>query len=65
MDNPTAALLAEIEEFMRSTGVPPSNFGVAALGDPNFVRHLQAGREPRFATASKVRAFMAAHQVSA
>ncbi len=60
MDNPTETLLAEISSFLDRTGTPPSVFGWDAVRDPNFVRSLRAGREPRFSTAKKVREFMAA-----
>lgn len=65
MDNPTTALLSDIELFLERAGMPPSNFGSAAIGDPNLIRHLRSGRELRFATIQRVRAFMAAHEVPA
>ena len=65
MSNPTVALLSDIELFLEQTGTLPTNFGIAAMGDPTFVRRLRAGRELRYLTLEKVRAFMAAHQVAA
>ncbi len=59
MDNPTAALLADVELFLERTGMPPSVFGSKAVSDPNFVRHLRTGREPRFGTGQRVREFIA------
>lgn len=59
--NPTSALLDEIDDFLATTGTAPTIFGRDAVGDPNLLRNLKAGRELRFATIAKVRAFMAAH----
>jgi hypothetical protein len=60
MDNPTAALLAEIECFLRKTGMAPSAFGDQAVRDPSLVNNLRDGRELRYRTALKVRDFMVA-----
>jgi hypothetical protein len=57
-DTPTAALLAEIEKFLRKTGMAPSAFGEKALSDPSLINNLRDGRELRFRTMQKVRAFM-------
>jgi len=58
MDPPTAALLAEIEKFLRKTGMAPSAFGGQALGDPSLINNLRDGRELRHRTLGRVRAFM-------
>ena len=52
-------LLSSIEKFLRRSGTPPTRFGREAMGDPRFVLDLRNGREPRPATASKVRAYLA------
>jgi hypothetical protein len=59
-DHPTATLLAEVERFLRKTGMAPSAFGDQALKDPSLVNNLRDGRELRHRTMLKVRAFMAA-----
>lgn len=62
MDNPAQTLLAEIDQFLDRTGIPPSSFGWQAVRDPNFVRNLRTGREPRFGTMQKVKDFIAQAQ---
>lgn len=60
MDQSSAhAFLAEIETFLQRAGMSPSGFGRAALGDPNFVRDLRAGRAPSLRLVDRARAFMA------
>ncbi len=59
--NPTTILLDEVNSFLERTGMAPARMGKDAIGDPNFVRHLRAGREPRFGTAQRVRDFIASH----
>jgi hypothetical protein len=54
-------LLRQIERHLRARRMTPTRFGREALGDPNFVFNLKAGREPRPATVRKVEAFMNAH----
>lgn len=68
LQNPTPVLLDDVNAFLDRSGMAPARFGKDAIGDPNFVRHLRAGREPRYGTAQRVRDFMAAQtseQVSA
>ncbi|HVL79575.1 MAG TPA: hypothetical protein VM346_09865 [Sphingomicrobium sp.] len=55
-------LIREIEKFLRRSDVPPTRFGRDALGDPRFVFDLRRGREPRSATAARVRAYLEALQ---
>ena len=60
MDNtPTAALLVEVERFLKKTGMAPTSFGGQALGDPSLVNNLRNGRELRYRTLMKVKSFMA------
>jgi homoserine dehydrogenase len=49
---------AEIERFLVDNDMPPTVFGQKALADPNFVFDLRAGRDVRFSTVEKIRAFM-------
>lgn len=58
---PTAALLADIEKFLKKTGMAPSAFGGQAVGDPSLINNLRDGRELRYRTTLKVRDFMANH----
>jgi hypothetical protein len=62
MRSPTETLLAEVERFLRKTGMAQTAFGDQALGDPNLVSNLRGGRELRYKTFLKVRAFMSAHE---
>lgn len=59
MSEPAKQLLAEIEDFLaRNPTMTKTGFGKFANGDPNLVFDLEAGREPRWATAQKIRAAM-------
>ena len=49
----------ELAAFLAATGITPSGFGRRALGDPNFVTELKAGRSPNLRTIARARAFMA------
>jgi len=48
------SFLAEIDAFLRRAGVTATAFGKAAVGDPNFVGDLRAGRMPGLRTVQKV-----------
>lgn len=56
-------LLEEIRAFCDARGMALTRFGTEALGDPNFVSQLVAGRECRRATLTRVRSFMAEHSL--
>jgi hypothetical protein len=58
MDHP-ADLLARVEAHLAQTKLAPSKFGLQAVGDPNFVRDLRQGREPRRRTVERVMAKLA------
>lgn len=61
-----SAFVAEIEAFLDANKMKPTQFGKAALGDPNFVRDLrEKGRAPSFKTADRVRAFIRSSQCPA
>lgn len=51
-------LLERIERHLKSRRMPPTRFGRAAVGDPNFVFNLRDGREPRSSTVSRVIAYL-------
>lgn len=52
-------LLAEIAAFCGRYGMGVSMFGLAAIGDPNFYRDLENGRECKPSTVRRVRDYMA------
>lgn len=51
-------LVRRVEHFLKASEMPASRFGREALGDPCFVADLRNGREPRAATAARVRAYL-------
>lgn len=50
--------LAEIDRFLTRTSMSASAFGRAAVGDPNFVGDLRAGRMPNLRLVAKVNDFI-------
>lgn len=60
----THSLIAEIEGFLKRTGMAESAFGRAAVNDWAFVRDLRAGRRVWPETEAKVRRFMATYRPS-
>ena len=54
-------LIRQIEVFLRETGMAWTRFGRLATHDPRFVQDLRNGRNPRPATASRVRQFIASY----
>lgn len=52
------ALKAEIERFLRITGMSATKFGMQAVNDPRFVFDLREGREPRSPTMRRAVEFM-------
>ena len=51
-----------LSAFLRRTGLRPTTFGMKALGDPNLIRQIRAGRSPSLRTADRVLDFMAAYE---
>lgn len=51
-------LLAEIEAFRDKVGLKPTQFGLLAANDGNFIRAIRMGRTPSLGTIAKVRRFM-------
>ena len=54
-----------VDAHLAATGTPPAVFGKEAIGDPNFVRDLRKGREPREMTRKRVQAFIDGRQAAA
>lgn len=54
-------LVATVDAHLKASGMAASRFGMEAVGDPNFVRDLRAGREPRSRVVGRVLAFIKAH----
>lgn len=52
-------LLAEIEAFLRDTGMNQTTFGLETVNNGKFVPDLRKGRDPKTATVDKVRRYMA------
>ncbi len=55
-------LLAEIEAFVKLTGISEITFGRHALSDPHFVRDLRNNRRLWPETVKKVRAHIKANK---
>lgn len=55
-------LVSEIENFRAANGMTKTGFGLWAKNDPNLIRDLEAGREPRWSTVSDIRKKMASAQ---
>jgi hypothetical protein len=51
-------LLNEINAFRTRIGMQRTRFGLEAVNDGHLLARLQSGRQPRFDTIAKVRAFM-------
>ena len=60
-----AALLGEINAFLRATGMTPTDFGIGAMNDGNFISRLRGGRTPTLTTLDRVRKFIKEHDVAA
>lgn len=58
----TDPILTKVNDFLAERGIAASAFGMQAVGDPNFVIDLRAGRELRRATRRKVELFMATYK---
>jgi hypothetical protein len=59
-DSEATVLLNDVEKFLKATRMPPTRFGRNAVGDPSFVFDLRDGRDPREATAARVRRYISA-----
>lgn len=54
--------LEEVEGFLKEAGMTATEFGRAAVHDPNLVRDLRKGRSPSLTLAERVHAFIASHK---
>lgn len=59
--DPRAALLEEITAYVATRGVTESTFGRMAVNDGKFVARVRAGGGITFATAARVREFIASN----
>ena len=58
------ALTQRIEAYLKESGLTESDFGRAAINDPNLVRQLREGREPRRRTRERIAAFLDANPLA-
>lgn len=58
-------ILDAIEAFLKRKQMPPTTFGKLAMGDPNFVIQLRAGREPRRRQRERAMDFMNSYRTEA
>ncbi len=49
---------ARIAAFLESTGMPPTAFGMRAVGDPNLMRQIAEGRSLSLRMADRILAFI-------
>ena len=54
----TAPILLEVERWLKRHDLTASQFGKAAIGDPNLVGDLRDGRQPSTRTNARIRAFI-------
>lgn len=57
--------LSDIENFLKRTGMRPTTFSKGAIGDPNFVSDIRAGRMPNLGLVKRVYDFIASQEESA
>ena len=51
--------LLRIDQYLRTTNMPPTKFGRLAVNDPRLVGDLKRGRHPGPAVVARIEAFMA------
>lgn len=51
-------LIADIEAFLERFAMPPTQFGLRAIGDAKLVSELKEGRDLRTSTVERIRNFM-------
>jgi 2,4-dienoyl-CoA reductase-like NADH-dependent reductase (Old Yellow Enzyme family) len=56
------SFLSTIEQFLDRHKMSASAFGRAAVGDPNFVGDLRAGRAPNLRLVERVNSYIAAQE---
>ncbi len=52
-------LCRRVEHFLRTSGLSATRFGRLAARDPNLVRNLRNGRQPRAALRRRIEAMLA------
>lgn len=57
--------VAEVEAFLRLSGLNATQFGKDALNDTRFVFMIRKGRSPSLKTVERVREFMAGYEKAA
>lgn len=65
MTTPAQTFLAEIEAFLKRSGMSATAFGRTALNDPNFVHDLRDGRMPNLGLVGRVHEFIRSQEASA
>lgn len=58
MRTPAESFLADIEAFLKRSGMSATAFGRDALRDPNFVHDVRAGRMPNLGVVGRVQDFI-------
>lgn len=58
-----ASFIADIDAFLKETGMSPTAFGKAAVNDACFVSDVRSGRMPGLRLVNTVYDFMAAKRV--
>lgn len=53
---------SRVGAFLASTGMPPTTFGMKAVGDPNLMRQIAAGRSVTLRTADRALALINRHE---
>jgi hypothetical protein len=51
-------LLADVERFLKRSGMPATNFGVEVMKDRHLVRRLRRGAKVTLPTADRIHAFI-------
>lgn len=58
------ALLSQIEEFCRASGMSVTRFGDQSIGDRGLIRRLRAGGSVTLPTADRIYKFIREHEPS-
>ncbi len=56
------ALLKEMDQFMRRTGIGPTRLGEESCGERGLIKRLQRGGDLTTETYDRIRAYMAARR---
>jgi 2,4-dienoyl-CoA reductase-like NADH-dependent reductase (Old Yellow Enzyme family) len=65
MRTPAQTFLAEIEAFLKRSGMSATAFGRNALNDPNFVHDVRDGRLPNLGLVGRVQEYIRSQRVDA